>query len=217
MSAAPLNSGRALWWRWTLYTAAGELTGFAVPAIVGPLAVQALTGLPVLPRTLAVAALVVLAGIVEGAALGTGQWLVLRRPLPSIPYHTWVRPTALAAGLAYILGLAPNALGDLGASMGTVIAAWVVLGTLLLFTIGSAQWLVLRRHVHRAGLWVPANALAWLAGLPFPFITIAAVPDGSAISAFILAGILGGLLMGLAVGAVTGWALLRILQAQSQD
>ena len=217
MSAEPLKAGRALWWRWTRYTAAGEVAGFAVPAIVGPLAVRALPGLPLLPRTVAIAALVVLAGMAEGVALGTGQWLVVRRVLPGTGYRAWILPTALAAGLAYVLGLAPNALGDLGASTGVVIAAWVVLGTLLLFTIGSAQWLVLRRHVRRSGLWVPANALAWLAGLPFPFIAIAAVPDGSPVSAFGLAGILGGLLMGLAVGAVTGWALLRILQAQSRD
>jgi hypothetical protein len=33
----------------------------------------------------------------------------------------------------------------------------LILGTIL----GVPQWLALRRHVPKAGWWVPANALAW--------------------------------------------------------
>jgi hypothetical protein len=40
--------------------------------------------------------------------------------------------------------------------------AAILAGTLIEGTaVGTAQWLVLRRHVRRAVLWVPANALAW--------------------------------------------------------
>ncbi len=201
-------TGRALWWRWTVATATGELLGFAVPAAVGALVVRALAG-----RPLAILPLVALAGIVEGGALGAAQWLILRRVLPAIGARAWVLPTALAAGLAYILGMTPNTLGDLGAGTPVVIAAWALVAPLLLVSIGLAQWPALRRHLPRAGRWVWANALAWVAGLPLTFIGIALVPDGSPTAAYIAAGVVSGWLMGAVVGAVTGAALVRLLRA----
>ena len=41
----------------------------------------------------------------------------------------------------------------------------IVAGVVLLGGVGTAQWLVLRRYLDRAELWVPANAFAWLVGL----------------------------------------------------
>ncbi len=209
----PRLAGWPLWWRWTVATATGELLGFAVPAAVGALAVTGLAGLPTVPRALATLALVALAGVVEGAALGLAQWLVLRRALPPSAACAWALPTALAAGLAYILGFAPSTLDDLGAPTPAVIAAWVLVAVPLLLSIGLAQWTALRRYVPRAGQWVAANALGWLLGLPFTFAGIALVPDGSPIAAYIAAGAVSGWLMGAAVGAVTGLALVRLLRA----
>ncbi len=210
--AAPRLAGWPLWWRWTLATATGELLGFAVPAAVGPLAVTGLSGLPMAPRALATLLLVALAGVVEGAALGLAQWLVLRRALPPLAARAWALPTALAAGLAYILGFAPSTLGDLGAATAVVIAAWIVVALPLLLSIGLAQWRVLRRYVPRAGRWVAANAAGWLVGLPFTFAGIALVPDGSPIGVYVIAGVVSGWLMGAAVGAVSGYALVQLLR-----
>jgi hypothetical protein len=41
----------------------------------------------------------------------------------------------------------------------------VLLGAALLASIGTAQWLILRRHVTGALRWVGTTALAWLVGL----------------------------------------------------
>jgi hypothetical protein len=41
------------------------------------------------------------------------------------------------------------------------------MGMVLGSIFGFAQWLVLRRHVRRARLWMHANALAWLSGGPW--------------------------------------------------
>lgn len=205
--------GWPLWWRWTLATATGELLGFAVPALVAPLVVSALGALPEAPRALALLPLVALAGVVEGAVLGYAQWRVLRRTLAAISARAWVLPTALAAGVAYLLGMAPNTLGDLGAGFPLVIAAWVLVYLPLLASIGLAQWTVLRHRLPRAGWWVPANAVAWLAGLPLTIVGIGLVPDGSSTAAYIAAGVASGWLMAAVVGAITGLALVRMLRA----
>lgn len=204
---------RRLWWRWTLATATGELLGFAVPAAVAPLVVNALAGLPAAPRAVITIALIALAGVVEGTVLALAQWLVLRRPLRALTAREWVLPTALAAGIAYVLGMMPSTLADLGSPMPVVMGAGVLLSPLLLVSIGLAQWPALRRRLPRAGWWVAANALAWLAGLVMPFAGMALVPDGSPVIAFIIAGVLSGWLMGAAVGAITGLALVRLLRS----
>jgi deazaflavin-dependent oxidoreductase (nitroreductase family) len=82
----------------------------------------------------------------------------------------------------------------------------------LLSSIGAAQAVVLRRHVHHAGRWVAANALAWLAGLPVVFVAFAVAPEDPAIARAAVA-VAGGAGMGLTVAAVTGRALVRLLRS----
>jgi len=123
------------------------------------------------------------------------------------------RSSVLAAGVAYLLGMAPNTLGDLGAGIPLVIAAWMLVYLPLLASIGLAQWTVLRHRLPHAGWWVPANAVAWLAGLPLTIVGIGLVPDGSSTAAYIAAGVASGWLMGAVVGAITGLALVRMLRA----
>ena len=66
---------------------------------VGPGTVDRFPGLLVL----------VVGGIVEGAALGGAQALVLRRVLPGFRVNAWVGATAGAAGFAWLLGMLPSA------------------------------------------------------------------------------------------------------------
>jgi hypothetical protein len=74
-----------------------------------------------------------------------------------------------------------------------------------------AQWTVLRRHVARAGVWVAANALGWLAGLVVVFAAIGVAPAGSPVLV-VLCSVLGGLGMGLTMALVTGAFLVRLLE-----
>jgi hypothetical protein len=162
---------------------------------------------------LAVAVGVTLAGLAEGASLGFAQWLVLRHHLPGVRRRDWVLYTTVAAGIAYVLGMTPSTLYDLFAlSTPGMIGITVVLGLLLVPSIGFAQWLVLRRHLPRAGWWVLANAFAWTFGVAIPFVVLMLVPDESPMGAFIAAGVASGLLMGAVVGAITGVALIRLLK-----
>jgi len=203
--------GWSLWWRWTLATALGELIGFAVPGSVAPVLAWALTGTEGAFPVYALFVAAVLAGVVEGASLGLAQWLVLRRCLRQVARWRWVLATAIAAGAAYILGMTPSTLTDLTpVSEPLLIGLYAVLGALLLPSIGLAQWLALRPHIPRAGWWIPANALAWLAGLAVPMVGLTSIPDGSPLAVWIIVGVISGALMGVMVGAITGVALVRL-------
>lgn len=201
------REGWVLWQRWVLAVTIGELAGFAVPSVVG----GAATALGL--EGIAFAICVVLAGMGEGAALGAAQWLALRRPFPQMGWREWVLPTALAALLAWIIGMVPSTFVDFSTiEPATLIAGGSVLGILFLLTMGGAQWLTLRRYVPHAWWWIVANAVAWPAGVAMPFVTLGVIPDDSPAALMIAAGIVGGVLMGVVVGAITGFALIRLVK-----
>lgn len=216
MSATQLNTRRppatirsaeavALWWRWTIWTAAGELAGFAVPALV--MAAGTVGGWN---DSVQVGAAVAV-GAVEGAVLGLAQWQALCRFLPAISRLSWVVATAFGAMTAYLLAMIAVALiGATTIPLWIVVVACVLIGAGFLLSIGVPQWLVLRRHLPRAGWWIVANAVAWPLGVAVPFVGLAMVPDGAPFWTWAGAGIVSGLLMGVVVGALTGLALLRL-------
>lgn len=194
-------------WFWTVTVA--EFAGFAVPAVVGALTVDAAA-----PVT--VAALLA-AGAVEGSLLGWGQATVLHRALTGPPAslrRQWILATAGAAMLAYAIGLAPSSYARSMTSWPPVlqIAAAAVLGAALLGSIGTAQWLILRRHVARAARWIPATAVAWTVGLgAFLAFTMPLWQPGQPVGLTVAIGIAGGLIMAATTSAITGYALRRLL------
>ena len=204
---APLR-GRPLWRRWTATVTAGEALAFSVPAVAGALLTSTGARWPVVvPVTL-------LAGAWEGVILGFAQALVLRRAVPSVPTRAWLRATVAGALVAWTIGLVPvvagDRLGDLPPAVQAVL--FVVLGGALVTSIGLFQWRVLREHVDRARLWVPATAAAWLLGLAV-FMAVASPlwHEGQATALVVAIGIAGGCAMAATVAALTGAALARLL------
>ena len=92
------------------------------------------------------------------------------------------------------------------------IVATLLLAILLLGSIGTAQWSVLRGELSGAGMWVPATAVAWIAGL-LAFLGVATPlwEPGQPLGLTIAIGALAGLVMATIVAAVTGAAFIRLL------
>jgi hypothetical protein len=198
-----MQTRRALWRRWVLVTTAGELAGFCVPASVGAVASAGhLDGL-------GSAAILVAAGAVEGAMLGWAQATVLRGVVAGLDTGSWVRATALGAVVAYAMGMVPSVFFPLPVLAMVAIAA--VAGTVLLGSIGTAQWLVLRRHRPGSGWWIGTTAAAWLVGLgAFLAIAMPLWQPGQPVTLIVAIAVLAGLVMAAVVAAVTGWAVLRL-------
>ena len=138
------------------------------------------------------------AGISGGAVAGwfvtLCQWLILRRRLTAINGWVWVT-LAWTAGWAsgwvavdtFSALSAPYARGMPLTAVGMPLT--VVIGVMAGALVGLAQWVILRRHVKRAGWWIAATAVSW--GLAF--LSIAAG--------------VGLMYRGVIVGGVTGAAL----------
>jgi hypothetical protein len=127
---------------WLLWTA-----GFLAFPIGGALA-TALTG-----RINDVGSALV-GGLVAGAVIGAGQWLVARRLLDA---QTWIPATALAMGIG--LGAGAWAVG-----YGTSLGELAMMGFITGIPLGAAQAYLLRDRVANAWVWAAAMPLLWALG-----------------------------------------------------
>jgi hypothetical protein len=92
-------------------------------------------------------------GLFVGAGIGTTQWLVLRRRVPLA--LAWIPISMLGWGIGVATGLV------LADAIMPPLLGWPVAGIVLGVWVGSAQWALLRRMVHRAYWWIPASGLSW--------------------------------------------------------
>jgi hypothetical protein len=208
-----------LWFQWVVANAASETVGLGTTLLIGAfLLMNAEPTIGAIPA----AALAVLAGtVIEGAVVGTAQWLVLRRPLQQMRWRTWALATALGAFVAWTLGMIPSTLLFTGPDTGT--AASGDMSDLMIYTLaaamgialgsilGGSQWLALRRHVPKAGWWVPANALAWMVGMVVVFLGTSFIPAEGITVPVALILLLFVLAAGAVVGAVHGLVLIWLL------
>lgn len=181
---------------WVFWVSIGAVVGLLAPA----LAQLIFAGSPVARPTL------ILAGAIEGTALGWTQATVLKVRVPALSRPRWVAATAIGAAAAWFIGLLPAEWAEVWqrwTASGRLIAG-IIIGVLLLAVIGAAQWFELRRHTVWAGWWVPGVALSWCAGLVVAGLILVGVGAVGAV----LAGLLGVIVSAL----VSGWLLKRILR-----
>jgi uncharacterized membrane protein len=95
-----------------------------------------------------------LGGLVAGAVIGTGQWLVARRLLDP---RAWIPATAVAMGIG--LGVGAWAVG-----YGTGLGELALMGAITGIPLGAAQAYLLRDRLANAWLWAAAMPLLWALG-----------------------------------------------------
>jgi hypothetical protein len=95
-----------------------------------------------------------LGGLVAGAVIGTGQWLVARRLLDP---KAWIPATAAAMGI----GLA---IGAWLVGYGTSLSELVLMGFITGIPLGAAQAYLLRDRLANAWVWAAAMPLLWALG-----------------------------------------------------
>lgn len=188
---------------WLLVVTAAESLGFLAPGLLWFAAWRAEV------HPLVLWAMVSFGGGVEGFVLGIGQWLIIR-PLCPVGLR-WPLFTAGAAAGAWVLGLAPGVLSDLGLPGPAAMAVGMAAAPLILVSLGAAQALVLRRFVPRAYRWVGWTAAAWAAALPFSFVGPMLVPDEAPSAVALAAWGVSGIAMAATAAAITGAGMARML------
>ncbi|MCX6030709.1 MAG: hypothetical protein NT169_15610 [Chloroflexi bacterium] len=212
------------WLRWVLANTVGEAVGLSVVLLVGfgvlgP-RLAGLTG--AWPAVVGLVAGVLL-GIFEGIVVGAAQGVILRRRLPRLALRTWILVTVIGAMVAWGLGMLPSTLMSADASGGQAAAemsealTYVMaagMGLVAGVILALAQWLALRSlgsQVRRPGLWLPANALAWLCGMPLVFLGMGAIPTGASVLQALPIVVAATAAAGAVVGAIHGLVLVKAL------
>ncbi len=128
---------------WLLWTA-----GFLAFIIGGALATAVVGRINDLSSAL-------IGGMVAGAVIGTGQWLVARHLLGNP--QTWIPATAVAMGIG--LGVGAWVVG-----YGTSLGELALMGAITGIPLGAAQAYLLRDRLANAWVWGAAMPLLWALG-----------------------------------------------------
>jgi NhaP-type Na+/H+ or K+/H+ antiporter len=100
-------------------------------------------------------------------------------------------------------------------TQGVTLLLAALLGAVAGPVLGVGQWWVLRRHVAHAWRWIPAQSLAWAAGMPIIFQMVDWIAPGAFTlrDAFVAAAML--FLAGAVVGAIHGPVMARLLNERT--
>ena len=96
-----------------------------------------------------------LGGLVAGAVIGAGQWLVARRLLGDP--RAWIPATAAAMGIGLLTGAWV-------VGYGTSVGELAVMGAVTGLLVGAVQAFLLRDRVARSWVWATAMPLLWALG-----------------------------------------------------
>ena len=211
----------ALWFRWIVANGLGETAGLGVTFAAIGLLVSRIDTRQTKGILLAFL-LTVLSGAIEATIVGLAQWWAMRLWFPMIARFAWWRATLLGALIGYVLGYLPSTLMSMGEAATQTAQVeppeWVTLllaaglGAVAGAVLSFAQWLILRKRVKRAGLWIPANMLAWAFGMPVIFWGMDLAFKTTETWQMVLV-ILGALLAaGIIVGVIHGWFLILLAE-----
>lgn len=212
-----------LWSRWTLANALSEMVGLGLTFLITGLVFSRLDGLGTMTSILFTFILAVASGAVEATFVGLAQWWAMRPWFPNIGHYAWWRGTMIGALLAYVLGYLPSTIMSMGEATASSAPMaeppqWVILllaagmGAVGGVVLSFAQWLVMRGKVSKAGIWIPANMLAWMFGMPVIFWGIDIAFNLPAIWQSVLLMAVTLFVAGTIVGGIHGLFLVRLAE-----
>jgi hypothetical protein len=218
-------SKNQLWSRWTLANAFSELLGLGLTFLITGLVFSKLDSQGTMTSILLSFVFAVASGAIEATFVGLAQWWAMHPWFPTIGRFAWWRGTMIGALIAYVLGYLPSTLMSMSeatASSAPVAEPpqWIVLllaagmGAVGGVVLSFAQWLVMRDKVKQAGLWIPANMLAWTFGMPIIFWGIDMAFKMSAVWQSVLLMAVTLFVAGAVVGGIHGLFLVRLTEQE---
>jgi magnesium-transporting ATPase (P-type) len=215
-----------LWLRWVAANGLGEMFGLGLTFAVGVAVISRLGNQHSVAGILLIFLVAVASGAIEATVVGLAQWQAMHPWFPVIKQRAWWLATLVGALVAYVLGYLPSTLMSLGEQTSTSQATiaepgqWLVL--LLAAGLGAVggavlsfpQWITMRGKVQGASIWIPANMLAWMVGMPIIFWGIDAIQKLGNLSSIILCMGVILLLTGMVVGAIHGLFLTRLAKTE---
>jgi hypothetical protein len=220
------RTSSTLWLRWVAANGLGEMFGLGLTFAVGVVVISSLGNQQSVSVILMTFVVAVASGAIEATLVGLAQWWAMHPWFPMLTRGAWWLATLIGALMAYVMGYLPSTLMSLGEQASqtqTPVAEpdqWLVLllaaglGAMGGAVLSFAQWLTMRHKIQGSSIWIPANMLAWMVGMPIIFWGIDVVQKMNGLFWLILmmAGVL--MLTGSVVGAIHGVFLTRLVKTE---
>jgi len=146
--------------------------------------------------------------IIIGVPFGLAQWLVLRRLIPLSPI--WVLTFPVGWFLSSLIPAAiPESLWQIidSESPVTLTVIYIIMGAVM----GLPQWLILRRKLSKAALWILGSSLG--VGLGFGLVLVTGLINQSEYISYMVVVIV----YGIATGIILSWLLNQKGQTYNQQ
>ncbi|HHU37927.1 MAG TPA: hypothetical protein GXZ45_01355 [Propionibacterium sp.] len=212
---APRPFGGARLLVWTLLVTLGGTLGLALPAAAYIASNR--IDMPVW----GVYPTVALAGALQGLFVGVAQAASLHRTVIAVPRAGWSLITMAGALVAWSLGMLPSTLAALGEPINLdsrrVLGLAVAGAAVLLFVVPIAQWLLLRRVLVGAWLWVLVVAGAILLALGAVWGVSQVIDTSLPLDEMAPTLALGGGVVALVFALVTGFGLWMMAPRPRRD
>lgn len=218
----------AEWWflvQWVLASTVGlavqaagvkvsDMAAFAIVFVVLDAADKAGIGFSRPATDVAWAAYNAIIGAVIWSVLGTAQWMVLRKRIHRPGGWVWASVVGGAVGWAVgwdvreaVIGIVDRVIWKVWSGAGLALLG-AVHQAVAWGAAGTAQWIVLRKRVHRSGRWVLASIVAGaVAGAGVGAARTMAEASGE-----VAVRAAAGAVSGVVAGLITGSALARLLR-----
>jgi hypothetical protein len=148
------------------------------------------------------------AGLLQGALIGFGQALALRKTTVSVPGKQWVLVTALGTGALWMIALIPGffVTPDFSNIVVSIVAAIFLLAVLGVFPY--VQTRVLRYRIRGAWRWIAITGGSWLVGaLIFGLFTLLTRGEDVKVIAAVAMMTIGGTVALLTVTVLQGYGM----------
>ena len=184
---------------WIASLAAAESLGMAAASAAARLGEYSASAL----FTLAVS---IVAGAVEGAALGAVQGRLLATLSPRVNRRRFLWVTTVSAAVGWALGMLPASMNSDSGSIGPEPPLWLILiaaaamGMSMGALLGLAQSAALKGAFENRMPWFWGQLVAWTLAMPVIFLGATSVPAGIALGWLLLAGASTGGAAGVVLG-----------------
>lgn len=153
----------------------------------------------------------IIGGLAGGVILGYYQSLILRKFIQGFNNKSYTIATALAFVLISLTLILFDPINNLVKGNKILqVSTEATISVMLVTSIGIAQWFVLKHYLKKAYLWIPANTIALLVGIPSVVALLNIFPMPNPMF-FIAYGIFAGCLLGAIVGSITGFTLIKLI------
>ena len=196
--------------RWVAACSLGEAVGLTLSGTVGALTPEFVGNAPS-PTTMSL--IMVVAGALEGLAVGLVQYFILRHHV-RLDWIRWVPLTSAGFAVGWAAGgllsfIEPDVAIGIAALVGVAVASGAALGAVL----GLFQAIAWSSTVSRPALWIPVTSLAWIFGMLVSVVGANELQTGPYVWTNVSLGLVTGAAVGAVVGVVTALPFVRLAES----